>query len=141
MAQLEAAHAESERRRAEAEAAHRRYHDLVHGLDSVVWEADAATGRFTFVSRRAEDLFGYPVGRWLAEPGLWLDRVHPEDREYARAAWQGGLGGGRDFELEYRAVAADGRTLWLREAVRLVRDDHGRPIGLRGLMWNITRRK
>ena len=83
MAQLEAAHAESERRREEAEEARRRYHDLVQGIDLVVWEADAATGRFTFVSRRAEEFFGQPAERWLAEPGLWLDRIVPEDREYA----------------------------------------------------------
>ncbi|HEX8199548.1 MAG TPA: PAS domain-containing protein, partial [Isosphaeraceae bacterium] len=141
MAELASAHAESERRRAEAEAAHLRYHDLVQGIDAVVWEADAATGRFTFVSRRAEDLFGHPVGRWLADPGLWLARVLPEDREYAASAWRHGAGDGRDFELEYRATAAGDRVLWLREAVRVIRDDEGRPLRLRGLMWDITRRK
>ncbi|MEJ7640460.1 MAG: PAS domain-containing protein, partial [Singulisphaera sp.] len=136
-----AAHAESERRREEAEEARRRYHDLVHGIELVVWEADAATRHFTFVSRRAEELFGQSSERWLTEPGLWLDRIVPEDREYAGSAWKHGLRDGRDFELEYRATAGDGRTIWIREAVRVARDAQGGTVGLRGLMWNITRKK
>lgn len=133
--------AELEHRRAEAEGAKQRYLDLVQGLNSVVWEADAATGRFTFMSRRVEDLFGYPAERWLAEPGFWLERVHPEDRDYAAAVWRHALSDGRDFELEYRAVAADKRTIWIREAVRSTREGRAQGLGLRGLMWNITKRK
>ncbi|MGZ4821855.1 MAG: PAS domain S-box protein [Terriglobales bacterium] len=41
--------------RIEAEAAQRRFHDLVEGLDAIVWEAEP-NGRFTFVSRRAEQI-------------------------------------------------------------------------------------
>jgi PAS domain S-box-containing protein len=141
MAQLEAARDEAERRRAEAEAARRRYHDLVNGLDSVVWETDAATGRFTFMSDRAEDVFGYPCENWIKEPGFWLERVIPDDREYAHGAWERGHRTGRDFELEYRATTADGRTIWIREVARVSRGDQGEPLGLRGLMWNITKRK
>ena len=135
MAQLEAARDEGRRR------ARRRYHDLVNGLGSVVWEADAATGRFTFMSERTEGVFGYPCERWIDEPGFWLERVLPDDRDYARGAWKRGLRDGRDFELEYRATTADGRTIWIREAARVSRDDQGRSLGLRGLMWNISKRK
>ena len=39
--------------RIEAEAAQRRFHDLVEGLEAIVWEAEP-NGHFTFVSRRAE---------------------------------------------------------------------------------------
>jgi len=119
----------------------RRYHDLVQGIDAIAWEADAATCRFTFVSRRAEEMFGYPVERWLADPEFWAGCVHPEDRGYAAATRRRGLSEGRDFELEYRASAADGRVVWVREAVRPALDGSGRPVGLRGLVWNISRRK
>ena len=140
-AELRAANAELDRRRAEAEAAHRRHHDLVHGIDAIAWEADAESGRLTFVSQRAEEWFGGPAGRWSAVPDAWLDRVIPDDREYARETRRRGVADGRDFELEYRAEAIDGRTIWVREAARVVRDDQGRPLGLRGLVWDITRRK
>src|SRR5262245_38918145 len=65
----------------ELNASEQRYRDLVHSLDAVVLEADAATGRFTFVSPRAEGLLGYPVARWLAEPGFRTSLLHPDNRD------------------------------------------------------------
>src|SRR5205823_3247060 len=47
------------------EEAEQRYRSLIQSVDAVVWEADAGTGAFSFVSRRAEDLLGYPVEQWL----------------------------------------------------------------------------
>ena len=35
--------------------------ELIGTIDGIVWEADAATFRFTFVSAQAERLLGYPV--------------------------------------------------------------------------------
>src|SRR2546422_222213 len=52
-----------ERRQAES-----RFRELVEGLDAIVWEADATTWQFNFVSRRAEDILGYPVEQWTEEP-------------------------------------------------------------------------
>src|SRR2546428_1951084 len=71
--------------RSEAERAKRRFHDLVQGLDAILWEANPKTARFTFVSRHAEKLLGYPVERWMSEPQFWLSLLHPEDRERAVA--------------------------------------------------------
>ena len=38
---------------AQLRASEQRYRDLVEGLDAIIWEADARTGQFTFVSQRA----------------------------------------------------------------------------------------
>ncbi len=48
---------------------------------------------------------------------------------------------GQDRELEYRIIAADGRTIWVREGLRPVLDRNGHVEGVRGVMWNIGRRK
>src|SRR5258706_496773 len=64
---LQAAHQESEQ----------RYRDLIQGLDAIVWEADAHTLAFSFVSGRAETVLGYPVERWLREPDFWARRIPP----------------------------------------------------------------
>jgi PAS domain S-box-containing protein len=69
--------------RAMAEDAEIRYHNLVHGLDAIVWEADAADFRFLFVSRRGEAILGYPVQRWLGDPDFWASIIHPDDRQQA----------------------------------------------------------
>ena len=126
--------------RAAAKAETRRLRELVRGIDAIMWEAEP-DGRYRFVSRRAEELLGYPVERWLSEPGFWAGIIHSNDREWAAAYRQRCLREGRDQELEYRVVAADGQVAWFCETVRLVRDEQGRVEALRGAMWNIGRRK
>ncbi|CAN5712100.1 hypothetical protein BH23PLA1_BH23PLA1_17000 [soil metagenome] len=119
----------------------RRIFHLVQGLDAIVWEADAETGSYTFVNQRAEELLGFPVSFWKANPHFWVDRLHPDDCEWAIRNRRHQLEQARDHEAEYRLVAADGRSIWFRESVRIVPDADGSPRELRGLMVNISRRK
>jgi PAS domain S-box-containing protein len=132
---------EEERLHAARRASEQRFRDLVQGLDAIVWEADTASFRFTFVSQRAEAVLGYSVDHWLRSPEFWVERVHPDDRRQVLATCQTALAEGRDHEVEYRAVAADGRTVWLRDLVQLVRDAQGRPRQLRGITVDVTERK
>jgi PAS domain S-box-containing protein len=133
--------AEVERLRAEAEAAAQRFRDLVQGLDAIVWEADPATFRFTFVSERAQAMLGYTVDQWLSEPGFWASHLHADDRERTIAAYRDAVAGGRDQEIEYRIMAADGRPVWVHDSCRIVSDSDGRARLLRGVLVDISERK
>jgi PAS domain S-box-containing protein len=116
--------------------------ELVRGLDAVVWEMDAESGRFTFVSDRAEPLLGYPTARWLEEPGFWGGvLLHPDDRDEAARSRAAAVGEGRDHVLRYRARAADGRVAWLEERVRVVAGEGGAARLLRGVTVDVTREK
>lgn len=134
---------EVERDRAlhEARESEERFRDLVNTLAGIFWEADAGSLRFTFVSRRAEDLLGYPVAEWLNDPAFREHLIHPDDREESLATLAASIRAGRDHDLEYRVTAADGRVIWLRDIVYVVRDEDGRPEKLRGVMVDITGRK
>jgi PAS domain S-box-containing protein len=127
--------------RALVELERRRFLDLVQGLDAIVWEADAATFQFTFISRRAEDLLGYPVERWLSEPHFWADHILAEDRAWAVDYCLECTRALEDHQFEYRIQAADGRMVWLRDIVHVVADAQGRPALLRGIMVDLTERK
>ncbi|HUE31309.1 MAG TPA: ATP-binding protein, partial [Verrucomicrobiae bacterium] len=127
--------------RADTERARRRFHDLVQGLDAVVWEANPRTARFTFVSQRAEQLLGYPVERWTSEPQFWLSLLHPEDRERTIGLCRRAIDEGRDQEVEYRLVAANGTTVWMHDTIQVVRDRRGRMRKLRGFMTDVSDRK
>jgi len=130
--------------RAQAQAALRKSEEhlssLMHSVDGIVWEADAVRFHFTFVSPGAERLLGYPLARWLEEPTFWAEHIHPEDRETAVHLCVSSTQANRDYEFEYRMLAADGRTVWLRDIVTVVSED-GQAVKLRGLMVDITERK
>jgi PAS domain S-box-containing protein len=132
---------EEQRLRAQARAHETRYRELVQDLDAIVWEADAATFAFTFVNRRAEAILGYPVERWLTGPDFWVNLIHPEDRDQTVAFCREATAQGRDHAFEYRVVAADGRVVWLRDVVHVVRDKEGHAQRLGGVMMVITERK
>jgi len=116
------------------------YEQLVSSIDGIVWEADASTFQFTFVSQQAERLLGYPLSRWLDEPNFWREHVHPADREWVTDLCTGATRESRSHDFEYRMIAADGGVVWLRDIVKVV-SEHGQPSRLRGIMIDITERK
>jgi PAS domain S-box-containing protein len=130
----------TERKRTEEALARseQRFRELVQSLDVIVWEADATTWKFTFVSQKAESILGYPVEQWLTEPEFWVRYIHLDDREQAVAFCQAATAEGRDHVFEYRALAADGHVVWLRDIVHVVKDEEGRAQHLRGVMVDIT---
>lgn len=117
-----------------------RFHELVASLDAVFWEADAASLRLSFVAGRAEQLLGADEQDWIAEGRRWGDHVIAEDHDGAIAAARIAADADEDQSLEYRVCASDGRTLWIRDMVHVVRSAQG-PRQLRGLMIDVTERK
>jgi two-component system sensor kinase FixL len=126
--------------RAEAEAAQHRFRDLVNSIEGIVWEADAVTFKFLFVSKQAERILGYPIERWLSEPTFWKDHIDPDDREWAVNFCATATAEKRDHDFEYRMIAADGQIVWLRDLVTVVVEGD-RATRLRGVMVDITKRK
>lgn len=121
-------------------AASSDYESLIDSIDGIVWEADPQSLRFTFVSKQAERILGYPVRQWLDDPMFWVNHIHPDDRakteEYCRCA----IAAGMPHEMEYRMIAADGRSVWLHDLVS-VSVENGVPVKVRGIMVDVTRRR
>ena len=116
-----------------------RFRDLVDTTDGIVWEADAITFGFTFVSKKAERLLGFVVEDWMI-PGFWMDHLHPDDRAWAPDYCAACTGRLEPHDFEYRFIAQDGRTVWLHDIVTVVVENGG-PRWLRGIMVDITERK
>src|SRR5262249_43633107 len=95
---------------------------------------------FSFVSEQAERILGYPTERWLNEPTFWRGHLHSEDRDWAVQFCSDATAQKRNHDFEYRMIAADGRTVWMRDLVTVV-VENGRASRLRGVMVDITRRK
>ena len=130
------------RKRAEAalRETSQQYQTLVDSIAGIVWEADPATFAFTFVGGQAERLLGYPLRQWLEEPDFWRAHTHPGDVGWAAEFCLRATAELRNHEFEYRMVAADGRTVWLRDLVSVVIED-GRAVKLRGVMFDVTDRR
>ena len=115
------------------------YRELLDGARAIVWRADAQTFQFTFVSRFAEILLGYPLQQW-SEPGFWEEHIHPDDREWVVTLCINATKEKRAHEIDYRMVAADGRVLWIRDICNLVMEND-EPSELVGVIVDVTEKK
>jgi PAS domain S-box-containing protein len=114
---------------------------LVDDLRAILWEIDCGARRFTWISRHAKEVLGYPVEEWMGQPGFWENHIHPEDREPVLARCRQVEAQGEDHQFEYRMIAADGKILWFRHIVRVVKDSYGQASKLRGVMVDITEQR
>jgi PAS domain S-box-containing protein len=119
-----------------------RYRRLVEHLPAVVY-IDAADEHSTalYVSPRYEDLLGYTPEDRTSQPDLWVRMLHPDDREWVLAESARTNHSGEPFICEYRLIAKDGRTVWVRDEAYLVQTDDAEDPVWQGVLLDITERK
>ena len=115
----------------------KRHEDLVQSIDGIVWEADAKTFQFTFVSAQAERLLGFPLADW-EQADFWVNHLHPDERTWAHAYRASCTDRQASYDLDYRFVDSDGKHLWLRDRVRVIAENDEASV-LRGLTFDVTR--
>ena len=141
----------SERARAQAENARlvrevigqrQRLDEIVASVPGLVWEAwrrpDAPEQRTAFISSHVEQMLGYTVAQALLTPDFLPNIIHPEDRARAIAEAAAAFESGNGGISQYRLVARDGRILWVEARTTVVKNAEGRPVGMRGVMMDIT---
>ncbi len=86
-------------------------------------------------------MLGYELAEVQADPTLWRQIVHPDDRERVLAADAASNNGGDErFSMEYRMIAKDGRIVWVQDEARLVRLVGKAPYW-QGFLLDVTERK
>ena len=119
-----------------------RYRTLVENLPAVIYQVAPDDDRRTiYVSGHVETALGYSRDEWLGQPDIWMELLHPDDREQTLAAHDLHNETGRPWSREYRLIANDGRVVWFRDVATLVRDDDGRPQHWLGVQLDITELK
>ena len=117
----------------------RRYRTLVEHLPLVVYvdALDEASSNI-FTSQQVESLLGYTPAEWLAAKDLFIQLLHPDDRERVLAAHARTHATHDSLSLEYRLITRRGRVVWVRDEGVVVFDDDGRPLYLQGYLLDIT---
>jgi PAS domain S-box-containing protein len=119
-----------------------RYRALIEGVPAVVYEMGLDDHRRTlYASPHIEALFGYTREEWLDQRDIWMELLHPDDREFELAAHDLHSSTGEQWAREYRLIAADGRIVWVRDHAVLLRDVAGKPLTWQGVMVDVTAQK
>jgi diguanylate cyclase (GGDEF)-like protein/PAS domain S-box-containing protein len=124
---------------------------LLERVPAIIYIADVGgDGRWHYVSPQIEQILGYSPADWCADPELWLDRLHPEDRQWvldrehghcsARPDGPEPISMQPDDAVEYRMLHRDGRIVWIRDDAVLASGDDGE-VRWHGVLSDITERK
>lgn len=127
----------------EVEDQRRRLDNIVASVPGIVWEAWRAPDetRVDFVSEHVEKMLGFTRHEWLAVPDFWLTRVHAEERERVAAEYAALLASGAPGSLTFRCRRKDGGHVWAQASLVAVRDERGEPIGVRGVILDVSQLK
>jgi PAS domain S-box-containing protein len=116
-----------------------RYRALVERVPAVVYEMGPDDERRTlFVSPHVEEVLGYSRGEWLDQPDIWIELLHPDDRENVLARHDRNSQTGESWDLEYRLIANDGRVVWVQDRATLKRSHDDRAASWHGVMIDVT---
>ncbi|MEO7912140.1 MAG: PAS domain S-box protein [Roseiflexaceae bacterium] len=119
-----------------------QYRTLVEQIPAIIYTAEIDSYSTTrYVSPQIEAILGFTPAEWLADPDLWLQQVHPDDRQRMLESVGHAHASDQSLPVEFRSYTRDGRIVWLRDAARVVRDDAGQPLFMQGITLDITESK
>lgn len=117
-----------------------RLESILDSLQEVVWSVSTQTWELLYINPAVEKVYGRPAREFLDNRNLWLDVIHPKDRQKVEELCQVLLSQG-SVESEYRILRPDGEVRWLCDRSHVVYDKNGVPLRLDGTLDDITQRK
>lgn len=104
------------------------------------WELNVQT-RELWWSERVAPIFGGDGKTLETSYENFMERVYPQDRQRLQAAVIACIEEGKEYNIEHRVVWKDGTVRWVSEKGDVVRDAHGQPLRMLGVVQDITESK
>jgi PAS domain S-box-containing protein len=104
-----------------------------------LWEWDLNKNEIWVTPNRRAQL-GLPASGKITFEHL-ISRWHPDDREQVRLALKEAVENGRDYDVEFRIVLADGSVRWIESRGYVQLNKDGKPRRLLGISMDVTARR
>jgi PAS domain S-box-containing protein len=119
------------------------FKELSETVNYVFWLVQLSPERVLYVSPGFERVWQRKPDEIYADPRLWAEAIHPDDRARVHDLYERFLASPErvSFDLEYRIVRGDGRTRWIHDRARVVRNAEGRIDRVAGMAEDVTSRR
>lgn len=121
---------------AEGQAALKLTREALRAASVGAWRWDAQR-RLTVWEGAMAELFGLPPGQLPQDLAGFLERIHPDDREYAHGVMVRALKEQGEFEGQCRVLRGEGQTAWVAFKGRAMGRD-GEATAVTGVCWDVT---
>ncbi|MCU7846091.1 MAG: PAS domain S-box protein [Candidatus Thiodiazotropha sp. (ex Monitilora ramsayi)] len=117
-----------------------RYRTLVEQIPALVYSAQIDEFSTThYMSPQASEIIGYQQSDLEANPRIWDQALHPDDRNRVLEAVKNCHRNESKLSIDYRMITKDGRTIWVWDQATTVASNEGRYF--QGVMLDITAQK
>jgi diguanylate cyclase (GGDEF)-like protein/PAS domain S-box-containing protein len=102
------------------------YGPLAEGVPTVTYIYEPGLdGQCLYISPSVARVLGFSQEDWMSDGGLWDRLLHPEDADRVLNAEAECARSGEALVQEYRLSHADGRVIWIRDEMTVVRGADG----------------
>ncbi|MBW4623537.1 MAG: EAL domain-containing protein [Cyanosarcina radialis HA8281-LM2] len=122
------------------QVSHERLDRILSSIEDVVWSIDPNTLQLYYLNAATEKVFGRQVNEFIANPNLWQEIIHPDDRELVEKANQV-LYATCKQDIEFRILTSRGEVRWIRVRARAIADEDGNLRRIDGITTDITQLK
>ena len=118
-----------------------RFRQLAENIHDLFWIKTPDFKRVLYLSPVYERMSGRSVEARCQDTDYepFLKTIHPEDRERMEQIME--RAEGKEFDIEFRIVRADGSVRWIRDRGFPIRDQSGQVYRIAGIANDITERK
>lgn len=117
-----------------------QFRQLAENIREVFYVYNLDPYQMLYISPAFENIWGIPGEMLRQDPWLWIETIHPEDRDrviqMAERQQQG-----QSFQEEYRIIRPDGEIRWISARSSPIADPTGRFYRVVGICEDITARK
>ena len=121
-------------------ASEEKYRFIAENIPDVIWTSDE-NGNTSYISPSIEKVCGYTQDEIYAHGSeLWFGRIHPDDIESVKVAYNSFLSKCNNFDIEYRIQRKDGQWIWIHDRATKTMNKNGKTYA-EGIFSDITGRK
>jgi PAS domain S-box-containing protein len=118
----------------------RKLSELAERTDDILFMFNHDWSELLFINSAYEEIWGGSIDELTDNPTSFLELIHPEDEEKARASMER-LSAGESSQVEYRVVPPDGEPRWVEGDTKPITDEDGDVVRIVGLVRDITEQK
>ncbi len=113
---------------------------ILNNMTDVVWSISWPDFKHLYLSPALEKIYGRPAQEFYANPTLFKEVTHPEDRHLVEKAIEQ-LQANGEAVRECRIVRPDGSIIWINDRSKMIYDENQQPVRVDGVTSDITERK
>ncbi|KTC87476.1 MULTISPECIES: MEDS domain-containing protein [Legionella] len=111
------------------------FRQLVETIEEVFWVSDAMKSKIIYISPGFEKIWGYTAKNLYKDSRLWLEAIHPEDRQRVENSY---YDIDKNYNITYRIIRKDGTLRWIRARSFQIMNENNERYRFVGVAEDIT---